>query len=130
MDQRFIDMLHLCRSRGGLAREEEILRRMNHRANRPRQDCEAGYPHDGLIRLEWGGSAWLPLFQFCKEDMTVRAETARVVFELSPVFDGWAIAEWFMAPNAWLLNQPPIDALDTHFPAVIEAARADRFIAD
>ena len=106
------------------------MRRMNRCANHRRQECEAGYPHDGVIRLEWGGSAWLPLFQFRKEDMTVRTESARIVIELSPVFDGWAIAEWFTALNSWLLNRPPIDVLDSHLPAVIDAARTDRFIAE
>jgi len=130
MDQRFLEMLRLYRTRGGLAREEEVMRRMGHCASRPRRDCEPGHAHDSVIRLAWGGTAWLPLFQFCKEDMTVRAETARVVIELAPVFDGWAIAEWVTAPNSWLLNRPPIDVLDSHIQAVIDAARADRFIAE
>ena len=41
----------------------------------------------------------------------------------------WTIAIWFAQPNSWLADQRPVDLLHCNLAAVVQAARADRFVA-
>lgn len=50
--------------------------------------------------------------------------------ELRPVFDGWALAAWFAKRNTWLNDRCPVDTVASNLMAVLEAARADRFVAN
>lgn len=135
-DDCFIDMMRCYRCRGGLVRELEVLLQLKDR--RPRCDrplvhsAQAVRPvgFERAIRFSWGGWSWLPLFQFRLADMTLREGPVRVVDALGSEFDGWDVAHWFTAPNAWLRNQRPIDVMDNELVLVIEAARTDRFIAE
>ncbi len=52
-----------------------------------------------------------------------------VTTELKDVFDDLELADWFIKANAWLGDDAPADRVITDPPAVLEAARADRFIA-
>jgi hypothetical protein len=125
-DLLFVDMLRAFRRSGGLAREAEIVDR---RCRARSAGVLTGSLLDPIICFEWGGSLWLPRFQFDQVDMSRRAAPARVIAELSPVFDGWALATWFAQPNVWLSEQRPIDLIDDCLTRVLGAARADRFIA-
>ncbi|MDM0059234.1 antitoxin Xre/MbcA/ParS toxin-binding domain-containing protein [Variovorax fucosicus] len=53
----------------------------------------------------------------------------QVLAELVSVFDGWALAIWFVQPNPWLNDRSPVDLLGLNLSGVLEAARADRFVA-
>ena len=68
------------------------------------------------------------MFQFAMPGPTVVTEPQRVVAELGRSFDGWALASWFVEPNAWLARHSPIDCLRSHLPDVLAAARADRYV--
>ncbi len=81
-----------------------------------------------VFAFQWCGAMWIPLFQFDQPGPTVAAQPQSVVAELGRNFDGWALASWFVEPNAWLANQRPIESLASHLPDVLEAARADRFV--
>lgn len=81
------------------------------------------------ICFEWGGSLWMPRFQFDFQDMSMRRGPAKVIGELEAVFDGWEMAMWFAHPNLWIGNSKPIDMLEVCLDSVLGAARADRFIA-
>jgi hypothetical protein len=118
LDRAFIDMLRGYRCHGGLARESELPCR----ARGPAQDT-------GSIRFEWSGVCWLPLFQFEPCSLALRESPRRVMAELAPAFDGWGMASWFAEPSHWLGGARPVERLDADLPAVLEAARADRFIA-
>ena len=48
---------------------------------------------------------------------------------LRSVFDEWELAEWFACPNSWLGGQTPASQVVLDEQAVVEAARADRFVA-
>ncbi len=71
----------------------------------------------------------MPLFQFDLADMSLRPAAASVIGELSGAFDELDLAAWFAEPNAWLANAAPMDALESDPLAVLQAARADRYIA-
>ncbi len=125
-DALFVEMLRAYRRSGGLAREAEILDR-THACRSPgwRVDSVSGT----IICFEWGQRFWLPWFQFDPADMSLRPGPARVIAELSPIFDGWALASWFAQPNLWIGNARPIDLIDECLAGVLGAARADHFIA-
>ncbi len=128
-DEAFIELLHFYRCRGGMAREIEVLSHLKCRAFQAGQPASRPSEFDRAVRFSWGGWTWLPLFQFNREDLSLRAQPLRVVDELMPVFDGWEVTRWFAARNTWLRDQLPIDVMDENLSLVIEAARVDRFIA-
>jgi hypothetical protein len=69
------------------------------------------------------------LFQFNQADMHPQAGLAQVLAELSPGHDAWEQAEWFTQTNPWLGYHTPVDKLASDLPAVLQAARAERFVA-
>jgi hypothetical protein len=71
----------------------------------------------------------LPLFQFDPHTMSIRDEVLAVTAELRHVFDEWDIASWFVECNSWLGNRTPVVVVRENPTEVLEAARADRFIA-
>ena len=132
-DSYCVDIMRSYRFRGGLAREIEVLLKLQHHQHR----CESGSVYsprsirpigfERAIRFSWGGWTWLPLFQFTMDDVTLREGPLRVADALGPELDGWNIANWFIARNAWLGDQQPIDLMEKELPLVIEAASRDRF---
>ena len=82
-----------------------------------------------IFSFEWQSQFWVPMFQFHPKDLTVRQEVIRVVRELASVLDNWTLALWFTEPNSWLKGRRPVDMMDNHFSDVLNAARADRFVA-
>ena len=71
----------------------------------------------------------MPLFQFDLADMSIRPDAAAVLAELVGTLDDWELARWFAEPNAWLRGRMPVEALALDAQAVLDAARADRFVA-
>lgn len=82
-----------------------------------------------LFALWWYDALWIPMFQLHMPAVVVAAKPQRVVAELGSGFDGWALAGWFVRPNSWLADNSPIECLGSRLPAVLDAARADRFVA-
>lgn len=82
-----------------------------------------------VFSFEWQDHFWVPMFQFNRQDMSVKHEVHRVVRELDGVLDSWTLAWWFTEPNAWLKGRRPVDLVDRQFSDVLGAARADRFVA-
>ena len=70
------------------------------------------------------------MFQFDLGNLSFKPGTRKILGELTAVFDGWMLAVWFAQPNSWLKGEKPIDLLATNLPAVFEAARADRYVAE
>ena len=125
-DAMFVAMLRAYRRTGGLAREAEVLDRCQ--ASRT-PGCRLESIAGTLICFEWGQRFWLPWFQFDPSDMSMRPGPSKVIAELSPAFDGWAMANWFAQPNLWIGSAKPVDLIDECLASVLGAARADRFIA-
>jgi hypothetical protein len=71
----------------------------------------------------------LPIFQFDLATMSLRDGPHRALLELDGVFDDWELARWFVQPNDWLQDAAPIERIENDLTAVLQAARADRFIA-
>jgi hypothetical protein len=129
-DHQFVQMLNGFRESGGLARLQEVAQLC---ACRGRPDIETLSTNLGrkeIICFEWQSHAWLPLFQFNISDMRLCSQVQPVISELSCIYDPWELAFWFSQPNAWLANRAPADALLSDPATVLQAARADRFVAD
>lgn len=84
----------------------------------------------GAVVAFGGPHEWLlPLFQFDLSTGTVRPGMAALRAELQAVFDEIELALWFVAPNDWLGGARPALVLRSDLPAVLRAARADRYVA-
>lgn len=79
------------------------------------------------LRSPWGDM--FPLFQFDLPTASVVDAMAPLQDELRPVFDDLELALWFVTPNDWLGGARPAFAMHHSLPAVLQAARADRFVA-
>jgi len=82
-----------------------------------------------LISFRHLGQTQVPLFQFDLRDMTLRNAAQDVAAEMRDVFESVELTRWFAEANSWLAGIRPADHLGIDAPAVLAAARADRFIA-
>ena len=70
-----------------------------------------------------------PVFQFDFLRGCVHNGVVRAVSELSGALIDDEVARWFVQPNGWLSGATPADSFACQAPAVVAAARADRFLA-
>ena len=82
-----------------------------------------------VVSLDSPWGPMFPLFQFDLPTASVIDAMTPLLNELRPVFDDVELALWFVTPNDWLAGARPVSAMHHSFPAVLQAARADRFVA-
>ncbi|WP_332745046.1 hypothetical protein [Hydrogenophaga sp.] len=82
-----------------------------------------------VVSLDSPWGPLFPLFQFNLPTASVVDAMAPLLAELRPVFDDVELALWFVTPNDWLGGARPVSAMHHSLPAVLQAARADRFVA-
>lgn len=82
-----------------------------------------------LFYFQWQGAKWIPMVQFHLDDLSINNLIRQIRRELGDHRDGWEAASWFVCPNDWLSGQRPVDLVDRDPDAVVQAARADRFVA-
>lgn len=114
-------------SEGGLI-SEAALRERWHRQGRPPGELDDWLDGDRLRCLRWASQRWWPAFQFQPDGCTPRADVAVVAAELDGAMDAAEILAWFACQNASLDDETPLARLRVDLPAVLEAARLDRFI--
>jgi acyl-CoA synthetase (AMP-forming)/AMP-acid ligase II len=122
-------MVHAYRRAGGLVSSDEVALLLRRRTAQPISLLARWIVARNVVSFEWQLQTLVPLFQFDLSDMSLRCGTAEVIEELSGAFDDWDLARWFAQPNSWLRNAAPVDVIDADQPAVMQAARADRYIA-
>ena len=127
-DNGFVAMLEGYRPSGGLARSAELVQRLADRDSRALPVFARWVACGELVAFLWESRLWVPLFQF-NADLQPRPEVVATCRELANAFDAWETAAWFITPNNWLDGRTPEQALGASAPEVLEAARADRFIA-
>jgi hypothetical protein len=123
-DLEYLALASGYRAFGGVASSAEIAARR---------------PLDGISRLarsivarrvisfDWRGDHWLPRFQFEGSDLVVAEKTGILIAELTAALDDWELAQWFVAPNAWLHQRTPLQTMRVDFDRVHDAARVLRF---
>ncbi|MBC7705911.1 MAG: hypothetical protein H7274_18445 [Rhodoferax sp.] len=126
-DHAFIALQNAYRAYGGLTRLKSLSACAGDRSVAQESEVEDLVAAGGLFGFHWFRAMWIPMFQIDLPGPTVATGPQRVVAELGRSFDGWALAGWFVAPNAWLARHSPIECLRSHLPDVLAAARADRY---
>jgi hypothetical protein len=113
---------------GGLISAPLLVRLMRERLDQPLSKLARWIVKRQIVYFEWNSEILVPLFQFTACEMDVQRPVLESLGELTSAFDEWEVATWFATENSWLDNQIPVDALRLDSPAVLHAARADRFI--
>lgn len=129
VDMQFIALLDAYRPSGGLARTQEALELFMRRCGPDLATLARWMVAREVLCLDWHGQSWMPMFQFDLVDMAPLPQLAPVLGELNPVYSPWALAAWFAQPNPWLEGARPADVLVCNYAGVLDAARADRFVA-
>jgi hypothetical protein len=128
-DRQFVMMESAYLRTGGLVSGDEVARILRRHSGQPISKLARWIVERSIVSFYWNSRTLVPLFQFDRTDMSMRAGTNAVVRELHDVFDDWDLATWFAQPNAWLNDAAPVDVIEEDQPAVVQAARADRYIA-
>ncbi|MGN6828018.1 hypothetical protein [Paucibacter sp. M5-1] len=114
---------------GGLVNTEELLAPLRDRYDQPLSVLARWIVDRRVVSFEARGERWLPLFQFDTDLLVVLCGVEHAIRELHDVFDDGELAEWFATSNGWLQNASPAAMVSIDPAAVINAARADRYVA-
>jgi len=114
---------------GGLIADDELAALLGRSAGQPLSRLARWILNREVVCIPWQLQSVLPMFQFDTRDMSLRPEVVEVVAELSGALDDWDVAIWFATPTSWLEGATPVDAMGVEPASVLQAARADRFIA-
>jgi hypothetical protein len=114
---------------GGWVSGDEMSRRMRHLWDQPISALATWMVRREIVNIVWNSQILIPVFQFVPDSLRIRPVIEATLAELRGVFDDWEIAVWFAHPNTWLGEQRPAALAAKDDDAVVEAARADRFIA-
>jgi hypothetical protein len=82
-----------------------------------------------LLAFSWCGENLIPMFQLDSAYAGPLPVIHQVVTELGEVFDDIELLTWFAEPNMWLGERRPAELVVSDPAAVLDAARADRFVA-
>ena len=127
--QGFDDIISAFKTCGGTARADDLALLLEQKNRGDFVSLAKRIVSRDVFSFEWQNHFWVPMFQFHREDLSVRQEVRRVAHELAHVLDNWTLAVWFTAPNSWLQGRRPVDMMHRNFSEVLGAARADRFVA-
>ena len=128
-DARANEVLHAYRRTGGLVSGDELTLLLRRRTSQPISMLARWILERRVVSFGWQGEYLVPMFQFDRADMGVRRPVSAVLDEFDGTFDDWELATWFALPNTLLGDDAPVDVLRRDPHAVLQAARADRFIA-
>jgi hypothetical protein len=129
-DSLFIALLNGFRSSGGLQRLSALrVTRRDTWSTDVIEGLPARVTDRSVLGITWNHEAWVPDFQFDGHGAT-KQPAAAVFLELTPSHDPWELATWFVTPSTWLQHVRPIDLLDLAPARLLEAARADRYVAN
>lgn len=129
IDVEYLSLMRAYRSHGGIARMRELVDGAASRSELSRQTVESWLSNAEAFSFSWSNDCWIPLFQFDPATSRPLPPIQAICKELSPLFDGWSIARWFVEENSLLRHGKPIDLVAMNCDLVLQAARADHFIA-
>jgi len=114
---------------GGVATGNEVAERLRVTVRQPVSLLAHWIVDRHVITFSCGAGLLLPLFQFDFAQGCVRCGVVAGLSELTGVMTDDEVARWFAQPNTWLNGAIPAQKLFIDSPAVLAAARADRFVA-
>jgi hypothetical protein len=122
-------MIQTYQRTGGLVTCDEAAMLLGRHRDQPISVLARWIVARDVLSFAWQAETLVPLFQFHIADMTLRRGAREVIAELAGAFDDLDLAAWFASPNCWLENAAPVVMIETDQPAVLQAARADRYLA-
>lgn len=128
-DRQFVAVRAAYRATGGTARGLDLARLLAYRRLGDFASLARLIVSGEIFSFEWHDTFWVPMFQFELRDLSIKQGPRQVRAELASELDGWTLAVWFVQPSSWLNGRRPVDLLESNLPAVLDAARGDRFIA-
>jgi hypothetical protein len=129
-DSLFIALLNGFRRTGGLWRLSALqLMRRDAWGTSVLEALPARVADRKVLGITWNHESWVPDFQFGTHG-AIKPVVAAVFLELMTSHDPWELATWFITPSTWLQHLRPIDLLEMAPARVLEAARADRYVAN
>jgi len=114
---------------GGVATGDDVAERLRVTVRQPLSALARWIVEKQVITFSCNSGLMLPLFQFDFEQGCVRSDATAALLELKGAMTDNEVACWFAQPNTWLGGAVPAQTLLINFPAVLAAARADRFVA-
>ena len=123
-------MLAAFQRSGGMARGDDLGRLLDYLNRGDFVSLARSIASGAVFGFAWREVFWIPMFQFELRDLSINTAPQAVVAELAGSYTGWSLASWFSEPNSWLQDSRPVDLLKTDLPAVLGAARADRFVVN
>jgi hypothetical protein len=128
-NHEFLEMSRAYDAHGGIASGDQIAADLGRCRDQPIAIVARWIVRREIVNFARRSGILIPRFQFSAADMKIRPAVSRVIAELQAVFDDWEIAQWFTQPNTGLRNDRPLDLLAFDEAAVVDAARADRYVA-
>ena len=126
---RWRDALADFSATGGVIGGDELARLLRSATDQPISLLAHWIVSREVLNFSIDSENYLPKFQFDFDRMTVRPGVRAVIDELRAPFDDWELAQWFTRTNNWLDGRSPAEALADNPSDVLQAARADRFVA-
>lgn len=124
------EMIQAFDARGGLVTCDHAAALLGRYREQPISAMARWIVAREVVSFEWGGNRLLPLFQFDRAGMVPRPGVFQVTSELVCAYaDDLDVAAWFTRPNCWLGGAVPMLMVDTDAAQVLQAARADRYVA-
>lgn len=114
---------------GGVVTGDAMAALLRDRTDQPISMLARWIVQREVISFPWQSNTMLPLFQFDLVLLHLRPGVPKVLAELREAFDDLELADWFARPNSWLQGRAPAQRFEQDLSAVIQAARADRFVA-
>ena len=128
-DERAAALYRAYRSRGGVASGDEVAAALRPHSAQPISTLARWIVARRVLSFNWRCQTLIPLFQFDLARMALRDGVQEVIAELAVALDEQELADWFVQPNAWLAGAAPADRVEHDVGAVLDAARAGRFVA-
>ncbi|MDM0022283.1 hypothetical protein [Variovorax saccharolyticus] len=116
------------RASGGIVSADEVVSMLNRHTDQPISQLARWIVDHRVLSFQWRSGTKLPLFQFDLPSMVPRSRVVAVISELVPALSDWEVCLWLVTPNAWLAEAKPFEELDQNASAVIDAARAERYL--
>jgi hypothetical protein len=118
----FIALLEAFRATGGCAPAAMVDRLLQEHQRGASINLASRISMRQLFGFEWRANLWIPMFQFQRDDLSLKTAPQQVRAALPAPWSGWTLAVWFSTANRRLDGRSPVDMLDLDLDAVLQAA--------
>ncbi len=125
-ERSFVALCDAYLPTGGVAWGEDLDRIL--RGCAPERSLARLLASRKVLAFAWRREIWVPMAQFIPISLELKPSFQQVWSELVGL-EEWDVAAWFARSNTWLAGRRPADLFDVDLRAVLDAARADRFIS-